>query len=142
MTEAEERHVDHALFGFCIVMFSGNVVASAETLPLVLLGNCRTEFLAESVRPLEQFLADTVVIYLPVAFDLSVDLIFKFVIEIDSLVYYLCHLVGVFTRVERDEKCAVINELPDDVLNVFFYVSKIHSDKNFNYSCAKIANIM
>ena len=51
----------------------------------------------------------------------------KFVVEVYSFVNYLCDFVSILVWVERYEKCAVINEFTNEVLDVFFENSKVHS---------------
>lgn len=92
-----------------------------------LFGNSSAQFLAKCVCLFKQFLADLVKVDFLVAFNFGIDLIFKIVVKIYCFIDYLGYFFRVFMRIESDEQCAVVNEFPDDVLDVLFYVSKIHN---------------
>ena len=53
--------------------------------------------------------------------------VLEVVVKLYSLVDYLSDLVYVLAWVERYEECAVINELCNEILDVFLKNSKVHS---------------
>ena len=70
-----------------------------------------------------------------------VRLILEVVVKVNCIVDYLCDLVSILVWIERNEKCAVVDKLTTEILDVFLENSKVH-DKyvliRFCYNNAKL----
>ena len=109
-----------------------------------LFRNYCAELLAKKVDLLEHFLCKSCV----VGFLLTlwvVSLALELVVEVYCLVNYLRNLVSVLVWVKRYEKCAIVNELSNEELDVFLENSKIHNKYvliGFVITKAKVVKIM
>ena len=93
---------------------------------LDLLRNYSAKLFAEFVDLFEHLLCECCVECLLVSLWV-VGLALEVVVEVYSLVDYLGNLVNVLIWVECYEKCAIVNELANEELDVFLENSKIHN---------------
>ena len=91
------------------------------------------EFGVQPVSLLEEFLADGGVVSALLSLTLHVDLVLKVIVKVDGLVKESAEGLVVSLAVDRTEKRAIVDECTDHVLNVLFYVSKIHILKIFEF---------
>ena len=90
-----------------------------------LLADDGAERLAEFVKLFEHLLVDCLVPGFLFSFRM-IDLVLEVVEEVNGPVDDLCRSLVVLIRVESVEKKAVVDELADEVLEIFFDDSKVH----------------
>ena len=104
---------------------------NVNTTSFVLFRYYCAEFLAELVELLKHLLCEVPVEGSLVALRM-VGSVLEVVVKLYCFVDYLADLVHVLVWVERNEKRAVINELCNEILDVFLKNSKVHGKYVFN----------